>query len=102
MIEEFVKKGKIKMIIFRELNELKIIAMNLWVRNIKEIDNATKLRVFNLHGTKGLKMVEYYLEMLWNDKELQSLHNELVNIFNNINKIEEGKNKFMNIENLER
>lgn len=75
--------------------------MTLWVQNIKEIDNITKLRVFNLHGSKGLKMVEYYLNIFWNDKELQSLHNELTNIWNNISKIEKGKSEFINIENLE-
>lgn len=75
--------------------------MSLWAQNIKEIDNITKLRVFNLHGVKGLKMVEYYLNIFWNDKELQSLHNELTNIYNNIDKIEKDKSEFINIENLE-
>ncbi len=90
------------MVIFKELNKFKFIAMTLWVQNIKEINNATKLRISVLHGVKGLKMVEYYLEMLWNDKELQSLHNELTNIFNNIDKIKEGKNNFMNYEEFKR
>lgn len=90
------------MVIFKELNKFKFIAMTLWVQNIKEINNATKLRISVLHGAKGLKMVEYYLDTLWNDKELQSLHNELTNIWNNIDKIEKSKSKFMNIENLER
>lgn len=89
------------MVIFREISEFKFIAMTLWAQNIKEIDNITKLRVFNLHGAKGLKMVEYYLNIFWNDKELQSLHNELTNIWNNISKIEKGKSEFINIENLE-
>lgn len=72
--------------------------MSLWVQNIKEIDNITKLRVFNLHGAKGLKMVEYYLDIFWDNKELQSLYNELINIWNNIDKIEENENKFIKYE----
>ena len=75
--------------------------MSLWVQNIKEIDNITKLRVFNLHGVKGLKMVEYYLNIFWNDKELQSLHNELTNIWKNIDKNKKDKSELMNIEDLE-
>lgn len=71
----------------KEERYLEVIAMNLWIKNIKNIDELDKPardRIIRLYGIKALKTIEYYLYKIWNDKDLQNYHKELKEIWNNI------------------
>ena len=51
---------------------LEVIVMNLWIKNIKNIDELDKPardRIIRLYGIKALKTIEYYLYKIWNDKD---------------------------------